>query len=304
MSDDGSLAIVVIAMVGNPFSPEYFRARRRGGASALHHAAMNVALYGRRRGLLSPGTPSAFALDEGPIPHAFRTAGGLRIGRSTMAWEGDRLVVDLDERTTELGVGRPRPVRGRIVITPEAMPGLDLPIDEHGQHRWWPVAPLARIDVALREPAVRFSGHGYHDANAGEVGLERSFDRWSWSRARLPRGAGAALTYDVRCRSGATRTHAFRVAGNGDVDGLGDTWTAPLERSAWGLDRVARVDRGASARLVRSLEDGPFYTRSLVETRLRGAPVLAMHESLAGDRLRQAWVRFCTAYRMRTPTRG
>jgi carotenoid 1,2-hydratase len=68
------------------------------------------------------------------------------------------------------------------------------------------------------------------------------------------------------------------------------------------LERQVRADEGQRPRLVRSLEDGPFYARALVETRLAGLPALAMHETLAAERLRRGWVRFLTAFRMRRET--
>jgi carotenoid 1,2-hydratase len=298
VSDDGASAIVLIAMVGNPFSPYYARQRARGEASALRYCSMNVALYGPRR--RSSEGPSAWALDERAIRPDDRGPTLLTIGHSTMRWDGDRLVIDLDERTTPAPIYNPfrRPVRGRVVVHPEAMPGLELAIDAQGAHRWWPVAPLARIEVDLREPAVKFSGHGYHDANTGDAPLESSFDTWGWSRARAD--DVACLTYDVRCASGAELNHAFTVDARGSVRPLERTWRTPLARSSWGLARHARVDLGEGARIERSLEDGPFYTRSLVGTRLMGQPVLAVHETLAAHRLRRRWVRFCTTYRMRT----
>ena len=77
-------------------------------------------------------------------------------------------------------------------------------------------------------------------------------------------------------------------------------WRAPLRRTLFGLKRRSRADVGHPPRIVRSLEDGPFYARALVETQLDGRKVIAVHEELAAHRLRRGWVRFCTSYRMRT----
>ena len=286
MSDDGKLAIVIIALLGNPFSPSYGRARARGVASALSFCSMNVALYATKG-------QSAWAFRERAVNESARTETELTIGASTMRWDGDRLVVDLDERTVPFGTR----LRGQVVIHPEARSGLELPIDERGEHLWWPVAPLSRIEVDLPSPGVRFSGHGYHDANAGQVPVESSFVDWSWSRARTDEGA--LLTYDLSCTSGAERSLAFRVTPHGLVEPLEGLGIAPLARTGWGLSRTTRVDRGHGGRVVRSLEDGPFYSRALVETRLGGQPVVAMHEKLAAHRLRRSWVRALTAFRLR-----
>ncbi|MEM7606557.1 MAG: hypothetical protein AAF411_14465 [Myxococcota bacterium] len=283
-------------MQGNPFSTTYYNARRRGPADPYRYSSMHVAVY-ERRGRRSK--VAAWALETQPIdPRRDRTAERLAIGNSMLRWEGDRLVADLDERTTPPPKGNPFrwPVHGRVVIHPEAMPGVGLPIDEHGRHLWWPVAPVARFEVDLFEPRLRFSGHGYHDANAGDRPLDESFDTWSWMRARV--GHAARLTYDVRTASGVRRAHALEVRPDGVYD-LEDTKRVSIERSAWGLARDARVDRGRQAHTVQAYEDGPFYTRSLLKTHIGGDEVLAMHETLAAHRLRRAWVRHCATYRMR-----
>jgi carotenoid 1,2-hydratase len=288
VSDDGDSAIVVIALVGNPFSPAYARARQRGAVRAELYCSMNVALYGRGA--------SAWSLAERRVGADDRGASGVVIGKSSMRWEGDRVLVEIDERTTPSG----RPLRGKIVLHPEALPGLEHVIDERTEHRWWPVAPLARIEVDFSQPRARFSGHGYHDVNAGDVPLESTFERWNWARARTD--DRALVMYDVSCPSGAPRSLALCVSPNGAVEPLDGVSRTPLRRTVWGLERSVPVDNGHEGREIRSLEDGPFYARSLVETRIGGRRVLAVHETLAADRLRRRWVRFLAGFRMRTFT--
>jgi carotenoid 1,2-hydratase len=183
-----------------------------------------------------------------------------------------------------------------VVLRPEVGCDAELTLDRAGAHRWWPAVPVGRIEVALEEPSLRFHGHGYHDANAGDVPLESTFDTWCWSRAQS--GGDALLSYDVREADGAERAVAFRVGASGEMRALEQTWPAPLPRTRWGLERSACADRDHAARVVRSLEDGPFYARALVETRLEGREVTAMHEVLAAERLRRRWVRFLTGFRM------
>jgi carotenoid 1,2-hydratase len=54
--------------------------------------------------------------------------------------------------------------------------------------------------------------------------------------------------------------------------------------------------------VLRSLEDGPFYTRSLVESRWYGRTVVAVHESLDLDRFVRPAVQAMLPFRM--PRRG
>ena len=255
---------------------------------------MNVAVYARS------GGGGAWTFTEVRVGEHERSAAGVQIGGSSLRWVEDRLVAEIDERTIFVHPAAPysRRVRGRVVLHPEASPGLELPIDASGAHRWWPVAPLARIEVDLPEPGVRFSGHGYHDANAGDVPVEASFRTWNWSRARTPEGA--LLTYDVEALAGAGRSLVLKVSPVGEVEPLESSRATPLPRSGWGLPRIARADPGERASVVRSLEDGPFYSRALVETRLGGHRVVAMHETLAAQRLRNPLVRRMTAFRLRS----
>jgi carotenoid 1,2-hydratase len=47
-----------------------------------------------------------------------------------------------------------------------------------------------------------------------------------------------------------------------------------------------------------TLEDGPFYARSILSTRVFGEDVPAMHESLSLDRFRKPWVQAMLPFRM------
>jgi carotenoid 1,2-hydratase len=278
-------------MVGHPFSPDYLRA---GRVPAERYCSMNVAVYGPRP---LARLRSGFALEERAIPSCDRAPDGIQIGRSSLRWVGDRLQADLDERTTPLGHPFRRAIKGRVTFVPEALTGRELVIDRDERHLWWPVSPVGRIEVDLPSLGLRFRGHGYHDANAGETSLADGFEHWSWSRARTSQGA--ALTYDAIDRSGTKTSHAFRVrAGSGNIEPIESTGLVARARSAWGLPRGVRVDAGASVHTIRTLEDGPFYDRELIETRVDGEPVTAMYEALSGRRLRAGWVRFLTGYRM------
>ncbi|MBC8072391.1 MAG: carotenoid 1,2-hydratase [Deltaproteobacteria bacterium] len=294
VSHDGRYAIVIIAMVGNPFSPRYARARARGHADPLEHCAMNVALYG-------DDLRRVWTLDEHRVLPQQRSRDAIEIARSSMRREHGRIVVELDARTTPISPRRRRSLRGRVTLHVESAPRLRLAIDEDAHHHWWPIAPLAHVEVELDEPSLQFRGHGYHDANAGDIALEASFSTWGWSRARLR--DRACLTYDVTQIDGRQRAHAFTVASTGAIEPLEHTELVTMPRGFWGVERTARVDAGAELSLLRSLEDGPFYTRELVRTALAGEPVIAMHESLAAHRLRRAWVRWCVAQRMRVAPR-
>ncbi len=295
MSEDGAFSIVIIALLGSPFSPAYARERSSGGpARALDFCAMNVAVYGPRGKL--------WALRERSVADHDREARGLAIGRSTMRWVGDTLVVDLDERTSPFAGVPGRSLRGRVSFHPEARGRAEVPLDHDALHTWWPVAPMGTIDVELTDPDLRFTGHGYHDANAGDVALEDSFASWSWCRARIDRHR-TAITYDVTDRRGGERCVALELdarEAEPEVHVVPTATEQALPRTRWRLARSARTE-GPRPKVHRELEDTPFYARTLVETRLGGARVIAMHETMSLDRLAQSWVRFLLGFRMGRP---
>jgi carotenoid 1,2-hydratase len=284
LADDGVHGLTIIAFVGSVFSPYYARARARGAGDPTNHCAINVALYGRgvRRWSMTERGRGALARD----------ACTLAIGPSAFEWTGQALTITLDE----IAVPWPARIRGTVTLHPTALPVHAVPLDTAGAHRWRPIAPCARIDVALAQPALRWSGPAYWDGNDGDAPLEDAFAHWHWSRATTREGT--AVMYDVRRRDGTRGAFGLQCA----ADGATRTFAVPpdvvLPRSRWGIARATHADAGGRAHVLETLVDAPFYARSLVASRLRGEDVTAMHESLSLDRFRQAWVRMLLPFRM------
>ncbi len=246
------------------FSPWYAWARRGGPANPLAHVSMHVALHGGR---------SHWAMTERGEASLARDATSLRIGPSGLRWNGQTLVIDIDEVTAPL----PRRLRGEIRVHPEALTGHVETIDGRGAHRWRPIAPACRVEVALRQPALAWQGTGYLDSNDGDAPLERGFARWDWSRAVL--GDGTAILYETQWRDGGGRDLALRIGRDGGVERFTPPGTVALKASRWRIARQTRAEDG-DARVTRTLVDAPFYARSVLQTRLFGARVPAVHESV------------------------
>ncbi|MBK6849335.1 MAG: carotenoid 1,2-hydratase [Proteobacteria bacterium] len=297
LSDDGQHALTLIAFVGCVFSPFYARARalRPGAADALDFCALNIALHDARGHL-------AWSMTERDAATVERSADHLALGPSTVSWEDDALVVRCDERTAAIGhFGAGRPLRGTLRLRPQ--PGCPRPttavtLDPAGRHRWWPIAPIARAEVTFSEPALRFSGVAYHDGNQGDEALEHAFRGWSWSRAALPSGATAVL-YDAVLRDGRERPRGWLFRADRAPEPLDPPCRAVLDRTRWRLARATRHDAGARPRVLRALEDTPFYARALLQTQLAGEPALAVHEQLDLERFNRDWVRLLLPFRMR-----
>lgn len=297
LSDDGRCGLVLIAFIGSVFSPYYAWARGRspgGLADPLRHVAVNVALY------TPGGGPGArWAMTERGAGALQRSAHTLAIGPSALHWDGSALQVTLDERCAPL----PRRLRGMLRLHPQAAgTAAPLPLDAAGQHHWWPIAPGARLEVDLREPGWRWQGPAYLDSNRGTVPLERSFASWQWARAALD-GGRSAVAYDALQTDGAARRIALAFDGRGGHAPLAAMPMQPLPKTpVFRVPRAQRSDAGHAPSVITTLEDAPFYNRSLVAAHWAGQPVLAVHESLDLGRFSRAIVQAMLPFRM--PRRG
>jgi carotenoid 1,2-hydratase len=280
LSADGAFGLTIIAFVGSVFSPYYAWAGRR---DPENHCAVNVALYGPRG--------ARWAMTERGRGVVERDSNTLAIGPSALSWDGDGLTIRIDEISAPL----PRRLRGKIRVHPASLNAQGFTLDEIGGHRWRPIAPSAAVEVELEAPSLSWSGVGYFDMNAGDEPLEDGFSLWTWSRAALP--DGAAILYDAdRRRAGPLRL-ALRFDRFGRPEDFAPPPRAQLPRTKWGVERETRSDDGA-ARIAKNFEDTPFYSRSLVATRLLGRELACIHESLSLDRFAQPYVRLMLPFRM------
>lgn len=268
------------------FSPYYAGARRRGPADPERHCALNVALYGPR------GRRWAMTERDG----VDRGAGHLSIGPSAVRWMGDELVVTVDEWTAPL----PERLRGTIRLKPSQLTDHVVTLDPAADHVWCPIAPNARVEVDFQEPGLRWHGEAYLDGNAGRRPLETGFRRWDWSRARA--GGGTTVLYEISPRDAEDRSLALHIDEQGALTCVEPPRHVELPRSRWAVRRTTRSS-GSAARVEATLEDGPFYARSLVRSELWGEPVLAVHESICLDRFRSRIVQSMLSVRMPRRTR-
>lgn len=285
VSDDGRHALTLIAFVGSVFSPYYRRAWRAGSAVAEDHCALNVALY-------SPGA-ARWAMTERGRAQVRRSASRFELGPSALQWDGQGLTIEVDELASPL----PRRVLGRVRLLPEGLSRFVAPLDAAGRHRWGPIAPSARVEVDFALPGLRWSGHAYLDSNEGDEPVTEPFDSWDWLRAPLADGS-TAVVYDVRWKGGGEQLIGTRFARDGSATPLALPPRAPLAATGWRVPRQLRCDGGAQPRVLRTLEDTPFYNRSVVGTRLGGEAVTAMHESFDARRFGSPWVQALLPFRM------
>ncbi|MDJ0738563.1 MAG: carotenoid 1,2-hydratase [Gammaproteobacteria bacterium] len=286
LSDDGRHGLTLIAMIGSVFSPYYAAARRRGPADPEDHCALNVALYG--------AAGKRWALTERDAQALRRAPERLVVGSSALHWNGRWLEIRVDERTVPV----PRRLRGTIRVHPAAVSTQRFALDRAGGHQWWPIAPRSRVEVEMQQPALRWRGDAYLDANWGPEALERRFVRWDWSRGMLDDGRCAVLyNREERGRDSASLALLF------DRHGAVEHFEAPRDRRLpatriWRIPRGVQAEPGHTPTVTETLEDTPFYARSIIRTRLLGQPLTAIHESLCLNRFARRWVQMLLPFRM------
>jgi carotenoid 1,2-hydratase len=269
------------------FSPYYARARQRGPANPAQHCALNVALYRPRAKL--------WAMTERGQRHLKRDAHSFVLGPSRLDWDGTRLTLTIDEVTMPV----PRRLRGTVTLEPKVTTDTSIALDPDGRHHWRPLAPQARISVDFKQPDMRWEGAAYLDSNQGSVPLEEDFASWNWSRCH--RGDATTVYYDVKPRRGREHSHAFRFDAAGKCSDIPSPVAMSLPLGLWRVPRTARAE-GRGVRLARTLEDTPFYTRSIVAAEAEDGPSLTVHESLSLDRFASPWVQVLLPFKM--PRRG
>ena len=301
VSDDGSRGMTIIVFIGSVFSPHYARARRASpSADPERHCAVNLALYDIEHG------NHTWALTEHESFAREREC--LRVGASSIRWtDAGELHIELAEHRTRFFGRRGEPLRGRVRLRPTAVFGPRVELDHwraEPRHRWYPVAPHARVEVEFEAPQLCFSGSGYHDVNEGDEGLEHAFRSWNWSRCEL--GDRTVIAYDVVDLEGRPHVRAWRFdPSGGGIEDIPEQALAPprmLPATRWRVDRAIRSDVEQPPKLRCTLEDTPFYSRSLVDVQLGGRSGVAVHESISLQRFSTRWVELLLPFKTRRAT--
>ena len=222
-----------------------------------------------------------------------QTASRLEVGPSMMRWEGDTLIITIDELSSPPLINR---IRGQLRIVPSAVTNVELPLTPDGAHIWRPFAPRSRIEVDIDRPGWQWNGEGYFDANFGSRALEQDFSYWTWGR--YPTSDGATCFYDATRLDGSELAAAFQFNKNGIARTIELPPKAPLRRSLWAVKRETRGDAGTKATQIQSMLDAPFYSRAAVQTTLNGQKVTGVHEALDLKRFRSPLLKPMLAVRV------
>ena len=280
LSEDGSKAISIIGFIGSVFSPWYRWSERK---SPENHCCINVALYGKgARWTMTDRGASALRQSEDC----------LTVGPSSMHWDGDKLVVHINEISTP----HCNRIEGTVTIRPSGVTNVELPLTQDGAHIWRPFAPTSHIEVDLKRPGWTWNGHGYFDANFGTRSLEEDFSYWTW--ARLPLQQGTACLYDASRRDGSSLAVGYSFSEDGEARAIEMPPKAPMRRSLWALRRETRSDAGFRPKQVKHMLDAPFYNRAAIVTKINGEESVGVHEALDLNRFRSPFLKPMLAVRV------
>jgi carotenoid 1,2-hydratase len=287
LSDDGQSGLSIIAFVGSVFSPYYAWARARDGgvADPENFCAVNVALYG--------AAGRRWTMTERGRHHVQRSRDTFTVGPSRVHWNGTSLVIDIDE----MNVPVPLRVRGRVTVTPQGLSRFVTGLDAEARHRWGPIGPCSRVAVDMAQPQARWSGHAYLDSNEGDEPVDCAFNTWEWSRTVMANG-DTTVVYDIRPRTGPQRVIAQRFDATGRAQPLQAPPRHALPRSKWFIPRTMHSDNGVAPVIQSTLEDTPFYVRSIMRSALEGELVTSVHETLDAQRVASLPVRLMLPWRM------
>ena len=217
----------------------------------------------------------------------------LQVGPSSMQWDGDRLIIDINEIGSPPLISR---VKGQVTVTPSAVTDVELPLTNDGAHIWRPFAPTSQISVDLNGAGWKWDGHGYFDANFGTRALEEDFSYWTWGR--YPLHEGSTCFYDATRLDGSELSVAVQFDGTGRAYDIPLPPKARLKRSLWAVARETRADAGYEPQQIKSMLDAPFYSRSAVRTQIDGVETVGVHEALDLVRFRSPFLKPMLALRV------
>jgi len=315
ISDDGRDALVMVWYAALPFDPDYGLASLRHirqpdrfpRPDPLEHCAVGFSWY-------RDGKTVAYALNRFNQSHFSHD---LTDKSLKLDVHSNRLTRDpsgfykLSMQTPALTYG---PVPAKSIqaeiefrnIGPVEGWEKDLGSGQH-PHLWILAAPDCQVsgEISVGKQSLKFRGRGYHDHNAGDDELSRSFHRWHWGRfhheettriyyvAEPQPGQSEGLW--LTCRNGqVVETSSFeRLEGQGP------------KRTVFGIryqNELSHPPEELAWRLGKPVDQGPFYLRWVGQSDTKGpGHGRGICELLQADKLHQPWFNWMIPYRLKQP---
>ena len=285
--DGGEWSLVVIFLLGSPFSP-YSRECELGlRPDPIHHNGVFVALHHRGRLLhylyarYPPGAISGYTADSSSTL-------GLQFGPNT--WREPSpgsFVIALNEENANR-----RRITARLTFSASGSGQASLQgplnVQSDPRHRWLPVVVggSALCEIELHSPGetheperIVFRGGAYHDHNWGTLPFEATIRQWLWARADFGPGRAAVVYQTIPARRDQPTRTLLLTSKPGEplqTHTNAEVRTIRSARNGYGIvyprEIIARYDGDALTwRFGRSLESTPFYMRCLSESSWEGA---------------------------------
>lgn len=315
ISDDGRDALVMVWYAALPFDPDYGVASLRHirqperfpKPEPLDHCAVGFSWY-------RDGKTVGYALNRFNRSHfshqIVEDSLNLDVHRNRLTRDSDGLY-RLSMQTPALTYG---PVPGKTIhaevefqpVAPLNGWEKDLGSGEH-PHLWILAAPDCRVagEISVGKQTLKFQGRGYHDHNAGDDELSRSFHRWHWGRfhhedrtsiyyVSEPK-PGESHGLWLTCRDGqVVGTSTFeRLAGQN------------FKKTVFGIryeNQLSHAPEELQWTLGKPVDQGPFYLRWVGQSDLKGAGHgRGICELLQADKLHKPWFNWMIPYRLKQP---
>lgn len=216
-----------------------------------------------------------------------------KLANSQIEQIGNQLIFDINETSVPI----PGALKGRVTVTMPYCHNETYDLSKAGGHTWRPICPTSRVNVEFDKPGLSWSGHGYVDMNLGDGPIEQAFDYWDWSRQPLENG-GTRIRYVTNPAGEDQAEIGIEFHPDGTTRRVELEAGCPLPSTPiWRIKRRSGLFEGEAPKIVKTLEDTPFYSRSLMS--YPSAPDrFAVHESLSGPRLAHPVVKCLLPFRM------
>ncbi len=287
ISENADFGITLIAFVGSVFSPYYFRARKKNAATNPdNYCALNIAFHENQK--------KYWCMTERSAKHVYRSSEIFEMANSSITWNGSYLEFKIQEYTVPL----PSKVSGVVRVHPHYINTNNYFLEDSQKHAWCPIAPCSHVEVEMQRPNFQWHATGYFDSNWGAEPLENGFRSWNWSCTKMNEEE-RVIQYHTVNRNNTNTDLGFHFASDGKITAREQQIAKILpETKIWRVPRKAYVEDDRNVNVLKTLEDTPFYSRSVLNSETQDKSILTIHESLELDRFKKPLTQFMLPFRM------
>lgn len=314
ISDDGEDALVLVWYAALPFDPAYGLASLRHirqpdrypKPNPLDHCAIGFSWY--HKGKTVAYALNAFQADQ--FSHGL-TEGSLdlNVSRNQLNRSPDGRY-QLQVQTPVLGLGKKHAHVDLEFIPNHHMTAWERELGREGHSHLWILAAadcIVQGEVRVGKKLLKFQGRGYHDHNAGDDELSRSFEKWYWGR--FHHDQSTTVYYVCESMSGQSEG-LWLECDSGQVksfDSMKSLACQDPKRTVFGIsyhEQMSSPDGLANWSLGKPVDQGPFYLRWVSRHSQicpRSGHGLGFSELLQANNLNRPLFNWMIPYRLKRP---